>query len=131
MDNKWRTISCGCDGGIEWRLTLGGYYDYTCSGCKGSGTIYLRPSGHAFSYPGGPAVGSYTSVAYETAEPVESWDDEIAREKRVQDFILPDDLVWNELLYELSKTISECHIKEMIAAIDRAIFETQGKTDSG
>ena len=69
-DGKWRTISCICDAGTEHRLTLGGYIEVPCEWCE-NGTIFLRPSGHAFSYPGGKALGSYPG-AYGTATPYTS-----------------------------------------------------------
>jgi hypothetical protein len=69
VDNKWRKVYCHCDAGTEHRLTLGGYYEYTCESCKGSGNIWIRPSDHCFSYPGGPALGCWPGK-YQEAEPI-------------------------------------------------------------
>jgi len=76
MDSKWRYIYCGiCQAGEYWVDSLYGPYSITCPYCHGWHKIYLRPSGHAFAYPGGPAIGRYSSVEYEAGyiDPV-PWD---------------------------------------------------------
>jgi len=65
MDNLWRTMKCHCCNGIKW----GGDSPEECDDCKGGGGIYIRPSGHAFLYPGGPALGMWGADEYEKAKP--------------------------------------------------------------
>jgi len=63
MDNKWTEIPCGrCGGcGLVSEYTFGGT-DFLgageCPDCGGSGAQWMRPSGHLFMHPGGPAIGS-------------------------------------------------------------------------
>jgi hypothetical protein len=76
MDNKWRTRRCDtCRGfGVVSDYGYFGLDFYgakDCPTCGGSGAIWLRPSGHAFRWPGGPALGMY--FGYENATPVLSW----------------------------------------------------------
>ena len=72
MDNKWRTIQCpGCNGfGV---IAVYSAYDFEgpgeCPECV-NGTLWLRPSGHAFLYPGGPAAGMVSRETYALAAPV-------------------------------------------------------------
>lgn len=68
MDHKWRTISCNaCIGGIK--MTAGTeVVECDCSG----GLFYVRPSGHLFSYPGGPARGRVSPARWNTARALES-----------------------------------------------------------
>ena len=40
-----------------------------CDDCGGSGSIFIRPSGHTFQYPGGPASGSCPAGLYDLAKP--------------------------------------------------------------
>ena len=55
-DDKWRYIKCDCCAGTMW----GGEYPTECSDCEGSGVeAWIRPSGHMFKYPGGPAKGCW------------------------------------------------------------------------
>ena len=55
-----------CSGGIKWSYGDEGPTDCDCSG----GVIYLRPKGHAFEWPGGPACGWWSEKEYESATPV-------------------------------------------------------------
>jgi len=65
MDDKWRHVACGCcsNGLID---TWGGW-PAECQRCSGSGVVWIRPSGHLFRYPGGPACGMTTPDEYDTA----------------------------------------------------------------
>ena len=71
MDNLWRTTPCpACDGfGIFWSLPADG--DGECLECNGSGNWWIRPSGHLFQYPGGPALGMATIEIYNAGKEVE------------------------------------------------------------
>lgn len=71
MDNKWRLAPCGCCAGIEW----GGDYPQECRTCGGGGFVYIRPSGHVFQYPGGPALGQWTQKDYTNSQPVDGDND--------------------------------------------------------
>lgn len=52
--DDWKPVSCGCCAGIAW----GGDYPQECSRCKGSGGLWLSPSGTRLAlYPGGPFAG--------------------------------------------------------------------------
>lgn len=71
MDDKWRVKSCDIcrGGGVVWLgEDVGG-----CRTCNEAGRVYLRPKGHAFEYPGGPAVGWWSEQDYEEASPVMPW----------------------------------------------------------
>ena len=65
MDSKWRTISCGCCGGIEW----GGEEPRECRDCNGSGTVFIRPNGATAMWPGGKFTGMLTPKDYERGTP--------------------------------------------------------------
>lgn len=70
MDDKWRITICGqCCAGIKWSFGDEGPIECDCGG----GVIYLRPKGHAFAWPGGPAVGWYSEERYEKGKPVMPW----------------------------------------------------------
>ena len=68
IDDKWRTIQCyHCDGhgmyaGWGGEIAEG----YLCS----QGRIFIRPTGHLFQYPSGPARGMTTKDAYLKGERV-------------------------------------------------------------
>jgi len=64
-DDKWRTVSCGCCAGLEWV----GDYPRECRRCGGGGTLFIRPKGHLFQYPGGPAAGIGMPEEYAQATP--------------------------------------------------------------
>lgn len=69
MDDKWRIISCPCcTNGMYWSYTYDEPAD--CRNCEGSGRLYIRPTGHLFQYPGGPAAGMWDKEKYENAIPV-------------------------------------------------------------
>lgn len=69
MDDKWRKFDCtACNGyGMIWvgDASWDGTADCSCL----NGWIYIRPTGHTFLYPGGPANGFYGKEYYEKAEP--------------------------------------------------------------
>ena len=63
MDKKWRVAACGCCNGLEW----GGDSPRECTSCGGTGSVWIRPSGHVFLYPGGPALGRWSTQDYAKA----------------------------------------------------------------
>lgn len=69
MDDKWRTIPCQKCGGLGV-VSVYSAFDFEgpgeCPDCI-NGSLWLRPSGHAFLYPGGPAAGMVSRVTYEIA----------------------------------------------------------------
>lgn len=69
IDDKWRTYTCTlCRGyGMIWvgDAAWDGIAECDC----GNGTIYIRPTGHTFAWPGGPANGRDTKEQYEKATP--------------------------------------------------------------
>jgi hypothetical protein len=42
-----------------------------CSDCGGDGRLWIRPTGHTFMYPGGPATGMWSVEEYERSTPWE------------------------------------------------------------
>ena len=64
IDDKWRVISCVCYAGLR----MGRDEPTECTDCNGSARIFIRPSGHLFAWPGGPAVGRTSPQEYERAE---------------------------------------------------------------
>jgi hypothetical protein len=68
MDDKWRVIRCYCSGGIVWSYSKEGPDE--CDSCNGSGDIYIRPKGHMFQFPGGPALGLGGEERYKKGTPV-------------------------------------------------------------
>lgn len=87
---KWRVTKCGtCRGyGVVSRY-VGGDFDGPgeCPECEGGGTIYLRPTGHAFLYPGGPARGIYSPAEYDAAVPFEHLYQKRGRGLRTKDTV--------------------------------------------
>jgi hypothetical protein len=70
LDTKWRKANCGlCVSGIKFSA---GAEPDECD-C-GGGIVYLRPKGHAFAWPGGPACGWWDEKEYEAATPVMPFD---------------------------------------------------------
>lgn len=70
MDDKWRTTKCSsCSGYGLISAPMSWYGFYECNNCGESGVVWLRPKGHAFQYPGGPACGMWTPEEYEKAKP--------------------------------------------------------------
>lgn len=73
MDNKWRSFKCSsCNGtGV---VSVYSFSDFEgpgpCNDCGETGRIFIRPSGHTFAYPGGPATGMRSKKQYEEATPV-------------------------------------------------------------
>lgn len=69
MDGNWRVMDCpSCRGyGMIWvgDASWDGIAECDC----GNGNIYLRPTGHGFQYPGGPANGFWGKEYYEKAKP--------------------------------------------------------------
>lgn len=41
---------------------------FECGDCGGVGRLWIRPSGHLFQYPGGPAAGIWSEEKYEEAK---------------------------------------------------------------
>ena len=72
MDDLWREVTCsGCSGSGVAHGTEPPPDE--CRPCGGSGRVFLRPSGHAFAYPGGLALGIWGKSFYEKGQPVEPW----------------------------------------------------------
>ncbi len=66
VDDKWRHMNCGCCAGLEW----GGEEPRECGRCDGSGMLFIRPTGHLFTYPGGSALGLASPEEYAKATPL-------------------------------------------------------------
>lgn len=73
MDDKWRVIGCGTCRGYG-TVSVYSATDFEgpgdCPECDGTGAVWLRPTGHAFAYPGGPAKGVYSPDDYKIARAV-------------------------------------------------------------
>lgn len=71
MDDKWRAMTCPICRGYGMRWVGDASWDGTaeCDNCGESGTVYLRPNGSSFQYPGGPATGMWGKQYYEKAKP--------------------------------------------------------------
>jgi hypothetical protein len=73
MDDKWRVVSCSsCRNGMYWSYTSDGPEE--CRGCGGSGEVWIRPKGHCFQYPGGPAAGMWDKEKYKEGTPIMPYD---------------------------------------------------------
>jgi hypothetical protein len=74
MDDKWRTTKCpNCSGcGLVDGFDAG---PDECRDCGGSGRLWIRPSGHCFLYPGGPAAGMWSPEEYQNARPEPSFEE--------------------------------------------------------
>lgn len=62
MKPGWRTVDCSrCVRGL-----IDTYVDgpRECPDCGGDGELWIRPTGHLFMYPGGPARGQWSKEAY-------------------------------------------------------------------
>jgi len=79
-DDLWRVVACPrCGGSGLTNVYTASGDDYLgageCTECA-NGHLYVRPSGHVFLYPGGPAAGMWRSAYAErsplAAEAVES-----------------------------------------------------------
>jgi hypothetical protein len=44
-----------------------------CRDCNGSGTVWIRPKGHCFEYPGGKALGMWSKERYDKGTPEMPW----------------------------------------------------------
>ena len=66
MDDKWRTVKCLDCNGHGMYLNAGGEPS-ECITCDMSGVNWIRPSGHMFRWPGGPALGKASAEEYEQA----------------------------------------------------------------
>jgi hypothetical protein len=89
MDDKWRTATCGiCRGyGITWNPEA---WDGTEECICNNGIVWLRPKGHAFAYPGGPALGWWGKEDYEKGKPMMpyEWHSWSASDEEIEKFIL-------------------------------------------
>ena len=78
MKPDWRTIQChGCGGhGV---VAVYSYYDFEgadfCDVCGGAGYVFIRPTGHLFLHPGGPACGMGTPTDYQRGTPYAALDE--------------------------------------------------------
>jgi hypothetical protein len=82
VDNKWRVLSCWCGGGFIWSYASESAEEHDA--CGGTGKIYIRPKGHTFQYPGGPASGRMTKEDYEEATPLGTYFKESMRNYHFQ-----------------------------------------------
>jgi hypothetical protein len=53
-DGRWRVMKCCCIAGMKPGSLPPGE---ECDHCMGNGLMWIRPTGHTFLYPGGPATG--------------------------------------------------------------------------
>jgi len=85
MKTDWRTTPCPICSGHGVVLVYS-HNDVEgpgeCNECCGSGLFWLRPSGHVFVYPGGPARGSWPEE-YARATPV-TLDDNVPEERSMK-----------------------------------------------
>jgi hypothetical protein len=91
MDDKWRTAACSSCGGFGLVNAPTAWYGfYECKDCGESGTVWLRPKGHAFQYPGGPALGWYSEEAYKKGKPMMpyEWHAWSASDEEIDNFIV-------------------------------------------
>jgi hypothetical protein len=65
MDDKWRVVKCCCISGMKPGSLPPGE---ECDHCMGGGVYFIRPGGHTFMYPGGPATGREDASKYDAAE---------------------------------------------------------------
>lgn len=74
MDDKWRTIPCCCISGMKPGSLPPGE---ECDHCMGNMIMWIRPGGHTFLYPGGPATGYQGKIAgpkeYAAGKPEPPW----------------------------------------------------------
>jgi hypothetical protein len=112
MDDKWRTITCGiCRSyGITWNPEA---WDGTEECDCNNGTVWLRPKGHAFSYPGGPAIGWWGEDDYKKGKPVMpyDWHAWSASDAEIEKFILDRSGTFDQ---DLNMVICECGFKGSI-----------------
>jgi hypothetical protein len=74
MDDKWRKFSCTICRGYGLLDSPMAWFGFTeCGNCN-EGTVWIRPKGHAFQYPGGPACGMWGPEYYDKATPVMPWE---------------------------------------------------------
>jgi hypothetical protein len=75
VDDKWRTLTCPICRGYGLVSEPMAWYGFNeCDNCEESGTVWLRPKGHSFQYPGGPATGYWGPEYYERGKPVMPYD---------------------------------------------------------
>lgn len=89
IDNKWRTISCGCCAGLEW----GGEEPRECRDCMGNGILFIRPNGAIASYPGGPWVGVMRPADYVRGTPVDNTEPADALLKQWRALVTPHEML--------------------------------------
>ena len=72
IDDRWRTLPCSPCGG-HGVVPVYSAFDFEgpgeCSSCGGMGRVFIRPSGHLFLWPGGPAAGKTDASEYEQGAP--------------------------------------------------------------
>jgi hypothetical protein len=88
LDDKWRICRChSCSGHGLIPVYSGVDFEGPgeCRHCCGSGVIFVRPSGHAFQYPGGPAAGMVSRDDYNAGVPYHSCVDGVAQESVVRE----------------------------------------------
>ena len=71
MDDKWRMVGCTSCSGYGIRAYGLDPLPEECSECWGKGFLYIRPQGHLFQYPGGPAAGKTTADEYNSGRIVQ------------------------------------------------------------
>lgn len=80
MDENWRTMTCYLCNGTGLKTGLSRDDAGTCD-CY-QGVIWLRPKGHMFKYPGGPADGVGPEEWYEKGTPKMPWEWHALDEKK-------------------------------------------------
>ena len=90
MDGKWRTFTCRICRGYGMIGNPEAWYGYDdCDNCN-YGTVWIRPKGHAFQYPGGPACGMWGEEEYKKAIPVMpfDWHSWTQTESEIENFVI-------------------------------------------
>ena len=101
MDDKWRTLTCPMCRGYGLLSAPMAWYGFTeCDYCGESGTIWLRPKGHSFEYPGGPATGMWEPEYYERGTPQMpyQWHAWLDTEEEIEKFVLDRNAGFDENL---------------------------------
>lgn len=68
----WRWTRCYCHHGIVQNPNTLDPDPIEHDDCHGQGVIAIRPSGHCFLFPGGPALGMWGESFYEAGWPIDA-----------------------------------------------------------
>lgn len=105
MDDKWRTLTCPmCRGYGLLSAPMAWYGFEECDSCGETGRIWLRPKGHSFEYPGGPATGMWGKDYYDRGMPQMpyEWHCWANSEKEVEEFIIDRNGSFDENLNQVT-----------------------------